>query len=271
MYNNKITIVTVTYNCKDTIDETIHSVLNQSYENVEYIVVDGSSNDGTLDIIKKYERKLSNLIIEKDDGIFDAMNKSLKYVSGDYVLFMNSGDKFYNNNVIRDIFYEKDHHENLIFGDCYVQNDLGYLLNKADPIYMHSFSKRDLVFNGQGFSHQSLFTKTSLLKTIKFDLRFPLGADYYTTYQIYQINKESLFYVGFPISIFDDRLPGASHNKKFMPNIFSERVEMFNYHLKKTDYIFLFFKRIKGNSKYQIKKMFPYISNIIRLYKRDYE
>ena len=86
----KISIVTVTYNCEKAIKETILSVLAQDYSCLEYVIIDGASKDSTLSIIQSFGDKIHKIVSEKDKGIFDAMNKSLAYVTGEYVLFMNA-------------------------------------------------------------------------------------------------------------------------------------------------------------------------------------
>ena len=96
----KVSIITVVYNSKNTIKETIESVLHQDYPLIEYIIIDGQSNDGTLDIIKMYKDKISKLISEKDNGIYDAMNKGIKLANGDIIGILNSDDIFENNKVI---------------------------------------------------------------------------------------------------------------------------------------------------------------------------
>ena len=100
MEKNKISIITVVKNSSSTIEKTINSVLAQEYNNFEYIVIDGGSNDGTIDIIKKYRDKIDKLIIENDNGIWDAMNKGLKIAKGDIVGFLNSDDT-YNQNTLK--------------------------------------------------------------------------------------------------------------------------------------------------------------------------
>src|SRR4051812_1110497 len=90
-----LSVITVVYNNVSHIERTLLSVLDQTYPHIEYIVIDGASTDGTLVIIEKYKDRIAKLISEPDKGIYDAMNKGLAIATGDYVLFMNSGDEIY--------------------------------------------------------------------------------------------------------------------------------------------------------------------------------
>lgn len=252
----KISIVTVSFNCSDTIEETIKSVLCQTYKNIEYVIIDGASTDGTLSIIERYSTQLAYWVSEKDKGIFDAMNKSLDHISGDYILYLNAGDKFVNNHIVEDVFNRKYNDEDLIYGSDYMQNEYGYILRIANDIYSHKPSKRDLVMRGQQFCHQSLFTKTLLLKRIRFDLNYPLGADYDTTAKIFYKGNHKIKNVGFPVSIFDDRHGGTSHNRDLQ--VIRERCVMFDYKLNLIDYISIKYQYIwKPYLRNIIKKLFP--------------
>lgn len=99
----KVSIVTPSFNSKSTIEDTIQSILFQTYENIEYIIIDGGSTDGTVDIIKKYEDRLAYWISEPDDGIYDAMNKGIKAATGDIVGILNSDDIYADNSVIEEV------------------------------------------------------------------------------------------------------------------------------------------------------------------------
>lgn len=99
----KISIVTVVYNNAATIAQAIESVLNQDYPDIEYIVVDGQSTDGTVDIIRRYEDRISKFVSEKDKGIYDAMNKGIRMATGEVVGILNADDFFYDNTVISSI------------------------------------------------------------------------------------------------------------------------------------------------------------------------
>ena len=102
----KISIITVVFNGKKTIKDTINSVLSQTYKNIEYIIIDGNSNDGTIEIIKSYGDKISHFISESDNGIYDAMNKGIKLSTGDIVGILNSDDFYIDNKVIAKVAKE---------------------------------------------------------------------------------------------------------------------------------------------------------------------
>lgn len=104
MSNPLISVVTVSYNAVLTIEQTILSVLNQSYSNIEYVIIDGGSTDGTIDIIKKYADKIAYWVSETDKGIYDAMNKGIQKAKGEWINFMNAGDILYNSDVFAQVF-----------------------------------------------------------------------------------------------------------------------------------------------------------------------
>ena len=99
----KVSIITVSYNSQETIEQTIVSVLEQTYANIEYIIVDGKSSDNTMNIVQKFNSKISKVVSEKDNGIYDAMNKGIGLASGDVIGILNSDDVFANNHVIQDV------------------------------------------------------------------------------------------------------------------------------------------------------------------------
>ncbi|MBD3842266.1 MAG: glycosyltransferase [Campylobacterales bacterium] len=173
-----ITVVTVVFNGEKFLEETILSVINQTYDNVEYIIIDGGSTDGTLDIIKKYEHAIDYWVSEKDKGIYDAMNKGIDLATGEWINFMNGGDTFYDIEVIScisslKVFTDTD----LIFGDV-KSTYKGF--TKIHPA-------RDLknIYKSMVFSHQSAFIRSLTHKKFKYDLEYKLSADYNAIIQIY--------------------------------------------------------------------------------------
>lgn len=111
----KITVITVCRNCASTIEATVRSVLAQDYPDLEYVVVDGASTDGTLEILRKHADRISRLVSEPDRGVYDAMNKGLRLATGEYLLFMNAGDVFAANDVLSKAAARAD--ADVIYGD----------------------------------------------------------------------------------------------------------------------------------------------------------
>jgi glycosyltransferase involved in cell wall biosynthesis len=168
-----LSVITIVYNNVKDIERTMLSVLNQTYTGIEYILVDGLSNDGTLDLIKKYQSRIAKLIIEKDEGIYDAMNKGLALATGDYVIFMNSGDEFYDVDTVAAVFASADDAD-IYYGETEMidsdEQSLGQRRHKAPK----QFSWRG--FNlGMSISHQAIYIKRSLIEP--YDRRYQLSAD----------------------------------------------------------------------------------------------
>ncbi len=158
-----ITIITVVYNGENCLEKTIKSVIDQTYKNIEYIIIDGGSSDRTVDIIKKYEDKISHYISESDDGIYDAMNKGMIFAKGEYILFLNAGDDFCDENIIENIF-DKDEqiNDDIVYGAAIVVDE-----NRTKETYLNPkcFTKFNLLFwTTRVLCHQSLFIRKSILK-----------------------------------------------------------------------------------------------------------
>lgn len=120
MISQKVSVITVCYNAAGIIENTIKSVVHQTYENLEYIIVDGASNDSTMAVVAKYEEHISCLISEHDKGIYDAMNKGIKIATGEWIILMNSGDIFADNNVLENVFRDMIPNEiTFLYSDVY--------------------------------------------------------------------------------------------------------------------------------------------------------
>ena len=120
----KISIITVCYNAAETIEKTIQSVLQQSYHHIEYLIIDGQSQDSTMLIVQKYADKIAKIVSEPDKGIYDAMNKGINHASGDILYFLNADDRLYDRNIIEDIVaqFKSDGNIGLIFGRLAFEN-----------------------------------------------------------------------------------------------------------------------------------------------------
>lgn len=196
--NNKplISVVTVSYNAATTIEETMLSVINQTYENIEYIIIDGGSTDGTVDIIKKYADRIAYWVSEPDGGIYDAMNKGIKVATGEWINFMNAGDRFVDKNVILNIFQLDLNNVVALYGDMYFVTSKNKKLIKAKPV---SFTKRNMPC-----SHQALFCRIIEKKEILFNTSYKIAADYNVFYNLYwKYGENSILKIKLPVVLFD--------------------------------------------------------------------
>ena len=172
MSNFKISIITVVYHAADTIEQTIRSVVEQDYPNIEYIIIDGGSTDGTLDVIKKYEDRIAYWVSEPDKGIYDAMNKGLSAATGDYIYYLGADDCLYDTAVISKIV------------SCLkseVEPDV--LCGAVDPVYRiekvyRSFFSEEAVLSGYNAPHQGMFVRRAILNQHPFDTNYRVAADY---------------------------------------------------------------------------------------------
>lgn len=159
----KVSIITVTYNSKKTIRDTMESVLSQDYEDIEYIIVDGGSTDGTIDIVKSYSNEISKVINEKDDGIYDAINKGIKLASGDIVGNLNSDDVYFGNNVISTVvkYYNTENTDSVFSDLVLVKRD-----NLQKIIRFYSASNFNLKKFEYGWMppHPTFFVKREIYK-----------------------------------------------------------------------------------------------------------
>lgn len=168
----KISIITVSYNAVKTIEQTILSVINQSYSNTEYIIIDGGSTDGTVDIIKKYEDRLAYWVSEPDNGMYDALVKGMKHVTGDICAYINADDfyQLYAFDIVKDVF--KNTKRMWITGIATIYNDKAQIVGAKLPYcYRHEFIQKGL-YNGHylpWIQQESTFWRTELLKEIDFN------------------------------------------------------------------------------------------------------
>jgi glycosyltransferase involved in cell wall biosynthesis len=168
-----LTVITVVYNDVKNIERTMLSVLNQTYPFIEYIVVDGLSSDGTVVLIHRYKNRITRFISEKDEGIYDAMNKGLEMATGDYVLFMNSGDEFYANDTVDAVFAAADDAD-IYYGETEMITADGKSLGQRRHKAPEQFTWRDFKY-GMSISHQAIYIRRSLIEP--YDPRYQLSAD----------------------------------------------------------------------------------------------
>jgi glycosyltransferase involved in cell wall biosynthesis len=165
-----ITVVTVVRNGEKTLEETILSVINQTYTNVEYIIVDGASTDGTLDIIRKYDDRIDYWMSEPDNGIYYAMNKGIALSTGDYIALLNSDD-WYETNVCQVVVNEinRDRYE-IYYAIARIIN------NKSDILYLHGSTITDI--SRQSIAHQTCFISKEVYQDNKYSVEYKSASDY---------------------------------------------------------------------------------------------
>ena len=173
-FSPKISIITVVFNGRQTLETTIKSIINQSYPNIEYIIIDGKSTDNTVEIIKKYESQISAWISEPDKGIYDAMNKGIDLSTGDYLWYINSGDEIANYDTLERIFTSNTDVD-IYYGDTVMIDSLGQeignrRLTPPEHLTWKSFKRGMLV------SHQSFIVKKKLIN--HYNLTYKFSADF---------------------------------------------------------------------------------------------
>ncbi|MDD3342473.1 MAG: glycosyltransferase family 2 protein [Sulfurospirillaceae bacterium] len=155
----QISIITAVFNGEKHLEQTIQSIINQTYENMEYIIIDGGSTDGTLDIIKKYEDKIEYWVSEKDKGISDAFNKGVKVAKGEYINFQGDGDGFVSDDALEKVFETINPQE-----DVFISAQIQRVDQNGHELYISKhkdrFDKRSLLFR-MSLPHQGLFTHKS--------------------------------------------------------------------------------------------------------------
>lgn len=169
----KISVITINYNDAIGLEKTIVSVLNQVPKDFEFIIIDGNSNDGSQDVIEKYQDKLTYGVSEPDSGIYNAMNKGINRATGEYLLFMNSGDELVDDTAILTMCQEKLQQDIVAF-DCYLERDneiVGRRTHIEKPSFFYVFRN--------GFKHQSTFIKRSLFEKLGlYNENYKIAGDY---------------------------------------------------------------------------------------------
>ena len=191
--NNKsplITVAIVLFNGIKTIEYTILSILNQKYSNIEFVVIDGESTDGSLEIVKSYNDHIDFWISAQDCGVYDAMNRALDVASGEYIIFMGAGDTFVCNDALSVIMKHNDRSYDVLHGHVYWQSIEGEELLLESSVFAEKFDKMlhgDFSENWlRGLPpHQATLMKTELAKKFRFDLSFTVSADWEMIFRAY--------------------------------------------------------------------------------------
>lgn len=211
----KYSIITINYNNRDGLRKTIESVVNQSYKDFEYIVIDGGSTDGSREVIKEYAEQIDYWVSEPDDGIYNAMNKGIKVAHGDYLNFMNSGDYFYNKNVLNDTL-------------AYLNDDIvsGRSINEdfsARPFHV-SKNPTMIQFYKNTVDHQASFISRKLFKDSLYDENYKIVSDW--KFYIEKIIFQNCSFSLIPVTVAIFQNGGISEVQKELND--AERREVLN-------------------------------------------
>lgn len=250
----KITVVTVTYNAEKFLEPTLKSVIRQRYDKLEYIIVDGKSTDGTMDIVNRYRSSVNRVICEPDRGIYDAMNKGLMHATGEWIIFMNAGDAFYDDKVLARVF-SREYPEGcgLIFGDAMNYSRSIQVKRLFSPAAR--WWGEENAGNGEATylktnpaCHQSTFMRTSLHREHPFQWQaFPIAADWNAMVAMLDAGHK-YEYVQEPIAWYD--VEGVSSSVTFSSlrerelisrqkmGMLRKLIAVFSFHLRRTIKLF---------------------------------
>lgn len=218
-----VSVITVCLNSEKYLERAIKSVSEQTYPDIEYIIIDGGSTDGSAKIFDKYKNRINKLVIEKDNGVFDAMNKGIKLAGGKIIYFLNSDDRFYDNRVVEDAvtIFTKQSKIDFIYGNIVV----------FDPVTGNSYVEKypgevsKWLFIKKTIGHPATFFNASCFKKAgHFDDKYKIAADYEWYLRALYVNRLRPFHIERNISVF--RLGGISTNGRYRDLYLSERREI---------------------------------------------
>ncbi len=221
----KVSIITATYNCENTITTTINSVLSQTYDNIEYIIIDGGSKDSTLDIISNYKDSFKNgkiitIISERDSGVYDAMNKGINLSSGDIIAFINSDDYYVSDNIIEEMIsiFSSDERIDGVYANI-------YYVKRYDTEHISRrwiTGTRSSFIDGWHPAHPAFFVKKNIYdKYGRFNLQYKLAADFELMLRFIEVHHINIKY--YPHFIIKMREGGMTNNS--IRNIIKQNIE----------------------------------------------
>ncbi|MDW8852248.1 glycosyltransferase family 2 protein [Flavobacterium sp. MMLR14_040] len=225
----KVSIITVCYNRKATIGQSIQSVLNQDYPNIEYIIIDGNSSDGTQSIIEHYSDKITHYISEPDKGMYDAINKGLKLATGDIIGLMHSDDTFYDSYVVSKIVntFLISSNADAVYGDgIYVTNDAEEKIIRNRIGGQYNFEK---LKSGWLPLHPTVYIKKSIIEKYGYySLDFKIASD--TEFLLRYLFKHKINIVYMNEYVVKMKMGGLSTDYKRVFHVLSEDYKIYKYH-----------------------------------------
>ena len=238
----KISVITITYNCQDTIQLTIDSVLEQTYKDVEYIIIDGSSTDNTFSLISKYGNRIDHLISEKDNGIYDAINKGIRLATGELVAILHSGDIFYNKDTLSNaaLVINKNLSKDIFFSNAYYINN--FLEKKIVRKYSSKYFKKYMFLFGFMPAHTTTIIKKSCFEKYGYyNINFEIAGDFDLLFNYIYINNIPYKYIDmyFTIMLYGGKSTSGLRSKIKLNN---EILNSIKIHKVYTNKIFIYSK-----------------------------
>lgn len=211
----KISVITVNYNNIGGLKKTVNSVLSQTYKDVEYIVIDGGSDDGASGFLTDHDKAIAYWVSEPDNGIYSAMNKGLEAVTGDYVLFLNSGDWLVDSKTMENLA-KMNFKSDFVYGDVFLETPQGLKLNKY-PEHLST-----LFLGTSALCHQALFIKKQVFEEHgKYREDLKIAADWEQYTRLFALGKVTFQYLNTPVAVYD--LSGVSSGMEHKKLFRSER------------------------------------------------
>ena len=237
----KISIITISFNAKATIDKTLYSVANQSYNNIEHIIIDGKSEDNTIDICNLYSH-VSIILCEPDKGVYDAFNKGIKLATGDIIGFLNADDTFYNENSIQNIvdaFKQKS--VDIVYGDLDYINEEGNIIRN----WLSQPYKKGLVKKAWMPAHPTFYCKKDIYDRLGgYNDSFKIGGDFELCLRFLEINNTPSFYLNKKlVKMLIGGISNSGLKSKWI--IFKEQLRAFRINNILINPIFFFLYKLK--------------------------
>ena len=218
----KYSIITINYNNKDGLERTINSIISQTFHNYEYIIIDGGSTDGSLDVIKNYKHYINYWVSEPDNGIYNAMNKGIRQASGVYLNFMNSGDMFHSSYVLQEVS-NLNAEEDIIIGICFdKENNIRHSIPMQEPTLLTMLK--------DPFNHQSMFFKKELFTDRLYDESYTIMSDAKFNFQTIILDNCSVKITDCIIADYDFYGISSNHElyikerQRFLNELFPSRI-----------------------------------------------
>ncbi|MCQ2326582.1 MAG: glycosyltransferase [Bacteroidales bacterium] len=257
----KLSIVTINYNNVDGLKKTIDSVLTQTWQDFEWIIIDGGSSDGSKDLIEQTSQfcdKISFWCSEPDKGIYNALNKGLSYCSGEYVSCMNSGDLFYDEDVLNKVFAQNKFDYDVIYGKAVDENGEDFGNNIPSPISLY-----DLYYGA--ICHQAMFVRTSILKENGFNESYKIVADYAKWLELCMEDK-NFYFIDTYICRYDTNGFSSSNIEQLTKERVQATVEILPTSIiKAIEEFYTYRENYYCRELVNIKKQYPLIYLLIRI------